>query len=95
MIKAAVRFRVRSRIRDRVRIKVLVQNARMTTSAANPNPDMAAVDPNSRIRNLDEPGLQARQRTREVGMVKESSMTRKHNVTQPMFPWGSNSVQSQ
>jgi len=87
MIKA-VRFRVRSRIRDRVRIKVLVQNATMTTTAANPNLDMTAVDPNSRVRNLDGPGLQARQRTREVGMVKESSMTSKHNVTQPMFPWG-------
>ena len=54
MIKA-VRFRVRSRIRDRVRIKVLVQNATMTTTAANPNLDMTAVDPNSRVRNLDGP----------------------------------------
>jgi hypothetical protein len=60
VIKAAVQFRVR--------IKVLVQNATMTTSAANPNPDMTAVDPNSRVRNLEGPGLQ---RTREVGMVKK------------------------
>ena len=42
VIEATVRFRVRSRIPDRIRIKVLVQNATMTTSAANVDLDMTA-----------------------------------------------------